>query len=210
MYLATVIHYASFFSVLLPLTAAITTYKSLTGTLRILSVFVFFTALIEISSMILSLQLINNMFLFHLFTLIEFAFLMAFFGHISGNSKARIIALITAIAFIGYALTEASIHQSFDHFNSQQRSVEGIIILLCCINYFITLIRNDRIEMANPLLWLVSGLFIYFSGTLFLFAYADKYLISSEHNYWTIHSILNIFLNLTFAISLWKGRQVSI
>lgn len=90
-----------------------------------------------------------------------------------------------------------------------ERGVEGILMLLLCILFFGRLLLKLDVPnlLAYPYFWFATGLMIYFSGTLFLFLYASKYLAMGDITYWLIHSLLNILLNIIFAITIWKGKK---
>ncbi|MBD3637666.1 MAG: hypothetical protein HUJ25_09955 [Crocinitomicaceae bacterium] len=99
---------------------------------------------------------------------------------------------------------------SINHFNGIERAIEGIIILVFCLGYYIKELTDIEEEdiLKSWQFWMFTGFLTYFSGTLFLFLYGIKYMDEeSFFSNWLIHTFLNLILNLLLAISLWKGRH---
>jgi len=126
-----------------------------------------------------------------------------------GNKWVYRFGYIFLIGFVSFAIIHPWINNSFQEFNSLERGISGLAILIFCVIFFGKLIIRLEIErlMDYPYFLMASGLLFYFSGTLFSFLYANEYLNTTDQTNWLIHSLLNILLNLIFAITLWKGRK---
>ncbi|RYG37333.1 MAG: hypothetical protein EOO01_30255 [Chitinophagaceae bacterium] len=64
--------------------------------------------------------------------------------------------------------------------------------------------------LRSSLFWVVSGLLLYFAGTLYLFIVSD-YLIKNPaidiRRYWILNIVFNLFLRIILLVSIWKGQQ---
>lgn len=177
--------------------------------LRWLSAFIFITFALEVTTVVLSQNSINNLILFHLHTVVEVVMLSLLFQFLLKGAWLKTITWVFIIAFVLFAIIYPWYYDRFGEFNSLQRGVQGIAMIILCIVFLLQLISRLDVERLSdyPYFWLFSGLMIYFSGTFFLFLYSNKYFKLGNMDYWFIHSLLNIFLNFIFAITLWKGRK---
>ena len=203
------LHYTSLCSVLLPATITTVSFRVLPKTLKLLGVFIFFTLGLEAISIVFSKCDINNLIFFHVHTIVETLFLIHIFMTLIGNKWVYRFGYIFLIGFVSFAIIHPWINNSFQEFNSLERGISGLAILIFCVIFFGKLIIRLEIErlMDYPYFLMASGLLFYFSGTLFSFLYANEYLNTTDQTNWLIHSLLNILLNLIFAITLWKGRK---
>ncbi|MCG8576579.1 MAG: hypothetical protein MI810_17000 [Flavobacteriales bacterium] len=184
-------------------------YVHLTKALKILGAFVLITLGLEIFSATLSYGGNNNLWIFHIHSYLEVLCFAGIFYLIFEKSPLRHVCLVVIALFFAFGISYVLYHQSFYQFNSMERGVEGILMLLLCILFFGRLLLKLDVPnlLAYPYFWFATGLMIYFSGTLFLFLYASKYLAMGDITYWLIHSLLNILLNIIFAITIWKGKK---
>lgn len=139
-----------------------------------------------------------NIYGFIEFLLIGAAFNQIFNAKIIHRSFLTISVLVYLILFI----------QNPHEFNDLGRAIEASYTLVFSLGYFYTIYSkslNLFIE-KSPLFWLVAGLFVYFSGSLFSFLLSseilDQKIISPEYS-WTFHNMANIAKNLFFGVGFW-------
>jgi hypothetical protein len=131
--------------------------------------------------------------------------LVYFFQKNFKNQFTKRLLPILAPIFLLYSL--------YDYFNSSkikfganQAIVESLLMLIILVYFFYEKIRY---EVQIPLyeaktFWIAVALFIFFSGTLFLFIYS-KTMIGDAHFrelYVTIYNTCNIIKNLLLCIAL--------
>ncbi|MFT5777351.1 MAG: hypothetical protein ACI837_000283 [Crocinitomicaceae bacterium] len=193
-------------SILLPALVAGITFYWQTKTLRKLSVFVFATLILEISAAILSSYHTNNMWIFHLYTLLEVVFIAWIYNDLSNNRNTKIVNVLLVV-FIMFSAVNIICIESLKEFNSYQRFIGGVTIIIYALIYFVQLFKEAKIERLerHAYFWLNSAFLIYFAGTLFLFILTENILADDSHNYWNLHAILNISLNLGYTATLWMG-----
>ena len=150
------------------------------------------------------------MVLFHFQAQFEFYFLHAiYFKLVKEWRHQRLVLILAFFVFVGSLLM--LFRDSVFEFNTGQRYLEMFFLMLIFFVYLREqLIRASNISMrSNPFFWFTAGYLIYFSGTILLFLSQDMFVATGETNYWAIHGIFNIFLNLVFTFVLWNGREKS-
>lgn len=158
---------------------------------------------------------INNMQLFHAYSFIEFTFLSLIFFRLANSIVWRKVIISIFIAFQLYSVLNLIFLENTSEFNSIQRNVEGPILIIYCIVFirFYAQLEERKRKFYKPMFRLAYGLAVYFSGTLILFTFANEILADRTNDYWTIHSLFNIFLNATYALVLltaWNRMKKSI
>lgn len=85
-----------------------------------------------------------------------------------------------------------------------------IYIILFSIQWFVLEFKRfDTESLLNlPLFYLITGLIIYNSGSLFLFLMRDEIKNSdlSLYDYWGVNLVLVLFFRVLLIVSIWKGR----
>lgn len=200
--------YISLFSILAPTIVGILFYKKFTKELKVLVFFVLFSFLIEGVAYYLRINRINNMFILHLHSWIEFFFIAAIYYKLTSNQNWKTTIILFTLLFSGLSLLNLLYLEDLSTFNSNQRYMEGILVIALFIVYLFQLMSRPKQEYLenHPFFILTVGFLIYFLGTLFLFLFSKEILSQSENSYWALHGILNIFLNIIYTVVLWKGR----
>lgn len=207
--LLTELLYISALSIIIPLSFGIILYKSLTLALKILLIYILSLGIFELWTAILFLNKFSNIFLFHIQVIVEFALLSFLYIKLHRHRSARwilgIVSIVFTLYFFGSVMTT-----DLSEFNSLNRIIESCVLIAFFVSYIISGNKRSKvpyIEM-NPYFILTFGLIIYFSGTAFVFLFANHLDDNSFLPTWTIHSILNIFVNIIYASVIWRSRQV--
>lgn len=158
---------------------------------------------------VLSSKGTNNLFLFHLYTILEFT-LITFIFFKRTTKNYLIPFLIFAGAFLLLCIVNIIFWEGLDEFNTIPRAVEGISVIIYCFVFFFWIFNaEENFDLLKyDHFWLFSGWLIYFSGTFFLYLFSNHQ--SVYFLYPIIHSVLNIFLNLIYTYVLWLGSRKSI
>lgn len=202
-----VVMLVSTFSILAPAIAGAIFYSRLLTVLRILYFFILTTLALEIITRILFEYGMNNLFLFHAYSFIEFSIIALIYYRLSPNKLWRKLILRIFILFQTYSMVSLLFFENVSRFNSIQRYTEmGLLSIL-----FLTYLLIRKRELAglplhkDPLIVLTAAWLIYFGGTLYLFIYGNE-VLEQDNRYWIIHGIFNIFLNISYTFVLWLGR----
>lgn len=198
-------------SILLPTILGAVLYRKQPNTIKTLSVMVFILCAFEFSSYFLSLYSISNLFLFHSYAFVEFILISLIYYHIFKSPTLKRLISIFVIVFLSISVVSLILLESWKEFNSIQRSIESFLLVV----YFVIHLRKMIVQKKSPFVEmhpyfiLTSGFLIYFLGTSFVFFFANEFIGTSDLSYWTIHSLLNILLNIVYSIVLWKASEAS-
>ena len=169
-------------------------FRHLTGNMRILLALYFVFLLAEWIINYQAERNINNLWIFHVITILEYTTLTTVFIFWQKSLKAKnIIRLTIPIYLIIWILAKFSIEDftSHDNFTASLSSV-----LLTCITLF-TLLTYMKIHATSlqkaPWFWVSVGVLIYHTGNFFVFSLSTTIFI------WGLHNCLNIIANLCIA-----------
>ncbi len=195
-------------SIIAPTMVGAFLFRRLITELKTLFAFICITFVLEVIIRVFYELELNNMPFFHLYSFIEFGFITAIYYLLSQDPKWKKGILGIASVFILLSVYNLIYLEGITEFNSNQRYVEGVTLLVFFFGYFFQLMSRPRKEFleSHPFFILTLGLLAYFTGTLLLFLFSKELLSRSDNSYWALHGILNILLNLTYTIVLWKGR----
>ncbi len=204
--------YLSLISYLLPIVIGVIVFKKLPVSLSILMVYILISGLMDLGTFIMFSQKMNNMVLFHAHTFVEFLSLSAiFFFVFRGNRNLKGFIWITTMVFLSFSVISLIRWQGITVFNTFQRMAEYGILMTYFVIFFSSLMNSKRAPFLelHPYFLLTMGLFIYFSGTLLVFLNANHFIELGIVDFWMIHGLLNVFLNIIYTIVLWNGSRVA-
>ena len=204
--------YLSVISILAPTALGAALFKILPRELRILAVFVFVTCLLEAVAYVASILYVNNLVLFHVFTYIEFGCIsFMYFSLFRRIRMVRYAILVLSAIFLILSTYLLLAREYFDHYNSLQRVVEHSIVLMYVLFFFFLFSKRSPEErfLLKPYFILSCGFLIYFSMTFIVLLDANHYIELNNFFNWSVHSVLNIFLNGVYFIVLWIGGKMA-
>ncbi len=154
---------------------------------------------------------INNMYVFHIYSYIEFIVISFIFYSLYKTKTYKIGVIFSVLLFYSFSILNVIKWESFNDFNSNQFAFEAVLIFFYCIGYYTELMQKPSVIHLekSPEFLLVSGYFIYFSGTFMLFISSKELLMTNNEGYWILNSVLNIMLNTIYTIVLWQGKTKS-
>lgn len=204
--------YLSLISNLLPISFAFVVIRKLPVSLMILAFYVLISGCLDLTTFILFYQKINNMFIYHLHTMVELLSLSAIYYYVfKENHTIRKVIVILSAGFVCFSLFSILKLEQITEFNSIQRMLEYGILMVYFFIFFSQVINSRRAPFLelHPYFVLTMGLFIYFSGTLLVFLNANNFIELGIVDFWMIHGFLNVFLNIIYTIVLWNGSRVA-
>ncbi|MFK7784125.1 MAG: hypothetical protein AB8B56_03355 [Crocinitomicaceae bacterium] len=195
-------------TILIPLATAGISFSKLNKTLKKLSVFVILSACTEASAILLGSLGVNNMPVSHIFTFLQVLIFAWIFVEIFSGWGKRVVQSLLAL-FIGFSILNWILWENFVDFNSNQRYVAAIVLIVFCTGYFVHIFVKTSIERIerDPYFWMCASLLLYTTGTLFLFIFGQEILRTDHHTYINVNGVLNILLNTGLTITLWLGRK---
>lgn len=200
--------YLSTFSILLPLLLGAVFFRYLATPLRVLYLLVVVATMLETWVIILNLKGLNNLFLFNYYTLIEFAFLSGVFITIFQIKRNRVLIAVISTLVMTYMVYSLFANDLNEKIDSQNRIIESSVIIMYSLLFIAVALNKFKapyLEM-NTYFVLISGWLIYFVGTVFVFLLSNHLDESNFMPSWSIHSVLNIFLNIIYASVIWRSK----
>lgn len=153
----------------------------------------------------------NNLFIFHLYTLLEFSLLSIFYFLFYKQYVGRnyvFLAVIPAFYVVGYLDYHLHGSNSIDNLSA---SIESLILAIYSLLSFLVIMNKLIFKnlLSVPFFWVNSGVLLYFLGNLLVFAFCTYASESERINtmaVWALHSLLNIVFNLLICVAFWEAR----
>lgn len=191
-------------------------YKRFGKTLKLFSLFLFLSAIIQIASGLAWWFKINNMPLLHLYTATGFVFIALFYRQIFLETLDGRIILVVIGIFLFFAIYNAIPFQLLFRFNSNVLTVESILIIIFSLAAFILLLnehaQNIRIPDSKSIRWINSGLLIFYSSNLLMFYFGDimnrSFPVYLSQYTWILHNFFSVITYSCFFIGLWKHQKM--
>lgn len=207
----------SFYTILLPSGMVLFRFKNIDFETRLVSILVLVTLFIDLFSLYYISDYFksdtpkNNMFLFHIFTLIEGVSLLIYFSFFFKQKILKVILYALSVVYSTISIINVFCWEPLDFYPSIPRTIECLMIMILSIIFFINLfLRSSVINLLSySHFWLVSGLLLYFAGTFFMNIVGQIVLDDKKLGFdvYDIHSLLNIFLNIIYTIALWMSSR---
>lgn len=153
----------------------------------------------------LSENVVNNMFILHLHTPLEFVCVGIMYYYFLAGSWTKRIVVIVIPAFVLFCLINALFIQDIDEVNSIPRGLESPMLIIGSLTLYNQMLKRLEtiILERDPVFWMNSGILLYFAGTFFLSIFSSQILKLENAQYWIIHSILNIMFNIFMSMGMW-------
>lgn len=184
-------------------------FKKLPYSFKVLGVYAFVTLLLELLAIGLAKNGMHNLFVLHLFTLLELIFFALFFKPLL-KVPTLLVKHYDKLIFVLVALIIANslFIQPLTVLNSYSETVENIVLIVLSIMLFSNLYLKLDPEIApyrKPIIWVNSGLLLYLSGSLFIFMFGEymilgDYILQHSVTNQVIVWFINVILNLIFKI----------
>ena len=193
----------SFVSTLVVILAGFYVYVRLGKESKIFLLYQIISLLTSTAMVYLALNDISNLWLTHLFTPVQFGFLMWVLS--SWQEKPTVKRLFQAIvpAFIFVWAIAAIFVEHKNEFNTFSRPTESILLIIAS-GYTLYQVNKEKVEslLSQPSFWIGSGTLIYFTGMVILFTVTNVLLRSSEETLrtaWIVNWTMNVVANLLYA-----------
>ncbi len=149
---------------------------------------------------------------FRLFTFVEYSLITYFFYNNIKSERFRKIIFYTSISFLAYSLFDLT-NSNLNSFDSVPSGISAILILIFCVYaLFERINQSDNLFIyTEQSFWLIVSLFLYFSGTFFIFLFAQANM--NDNQYESTFKMLNngfsILRNfiLVIAFFYWRKRK---
>jgi hypothetical protein len=197
-------------AILIPLTLAAIRFRQIRQQMPWFLPYLIATFAASLSSQILWWLRINNLFIFHLHTVVEFILISSFYLVQFESDRPKRIFFIMQDCFVVFAFISVIYFQPITVFNSVSRAIEALLIIFMAFSFYNKMLRELKITYLSrsPKFWINTAFFFYYSGSFFLFllgtAIIDQIPFEVSRLIFSFFGILTIVLYLFFAAGLWN------
>lgn len=116
------------------------------------------------------LKVKNNLFIFHIYTPLEYCVISMMFRNSVINPKLRRAITISIPAFLLTSFLFSIAWQTIEHNNSIVSLIEGILVILWSILFLreVLLTQAEEALQRVPMFWVTMGILFYFAGNQML------------------------------------------
>lgn len=192
--------------ILLPIAMAVVQKKYSGPPEKAILVYLALSALFNTLAAVFAARGINNLPLLHLYTVLEFITVTAFFYCVTSQQKDRQIIIWLWIIFPVITVINIVHLNSIFKYNVIPRSIGAIIILILCIHFMMKSLSFSAEKIPFFNFAVVVGLLLYFSGSLTLFSLSDFIVGNKTINLliWNTHATFVLIMYLIFAAAYFK------
>lgn len=197
----------------IPLFIGVQNRRFLTKELRIIFFFICNSVFFEAISKTMAFNKIPNLYLFHLYVLMEFLFISWFYYELFKKYISPKIIPVIYIIFVIFSLIDTFVWHNPFTFNSYAKTLECIIIVSYTVFYLYKTFDEfqDEDPSDTPVFWINAGFLFYFSGCLFLFTFSNFILTQGKPMgmvVWAVHAFFIIIMYSLISIGLWKSKSL--
>lgn len=175
--------------------------------IQILILFLVAATVIAVIESVMSFKNIHNLWVSHISTLMEYALLMSMYYMWKPRMINTHIIMIAIVAFFILWLVSKFTFESFNFLDTYTSTLAKITEIIVSALVLFDVLQDTNVELkTDARLWISSGVIIYSSGTLFLFALFNMMLDTSPdliRTLWPINWILCIVFTLLLARGVW-------
>jgi hypothetical protein len=148
---------------------------------------------------------INNMVLYHIYSLVEVGLLLPLLKQYSG--RAWLPYGLAGAGFLIFWLVNLIAWEPPQQFNSNSASLAALVIAGFSFLYYVMLVRNDQVLYFQKLhsFWIVSGLLFYSIASILVlgsYKYKSWFTDIDTHITWKIQQVANMIKFVLFTIGL--------
>lgn len=174
---------------------------------RLLSLLLVATPISGIAELWMDLHGIRNLWVSHLFTLIEYVLILSMYYLWKPKTIDKRILMIGIIAFIAlWTVSKFTVEPFYRDDTYTSAIAKTIEIIIATWVLFDVLRDSDTVLKTEARVWISSGIIIYAAGSLFLFALFDMMVNTSPElikAIWPINWILSIVTTFLLARGIW-------
>ncbi len=185
-------------------------FKSVVKNLKSIFVLVTIAAFIDITTMLLEFSFAVNVFIFHLYTVLEFSLFLIFYytyflyKHIHILVFYVITLLFFVICFLDYTVFNS---KDIDFLSITVESSLIIVTALFSFNWMSNYYQSVNI-INVPFFWINTAVLLYFSGNLLVYVFSKTLKPDEFYSLYSyVHSPLNITYNVLISIAFYKTKN---
>ena len=202
------------YALLISVIMALIRFRQMTGPLRFIGLFICLAVLGEVVADYTSTRHMPNLYLLHIYTILEFNILALFYFSLFGYFYPRWLVPLLMVGFTVLAVLNSLFLQPLSTYNTYTRGLEGLLMIalsLLCFYQMLAELTTKRLD-RSPIFWINTGFLLYFAGNLFLFILSNALLKEPNQTLsfmsWGLHSLLMVLMHLFISLGLWFSPKI--
>jgi hypothetical protein len=209
-----IIRLTSIISVGFPLLVYLSKLRYASRPLHLVGVLMIVSALSDFSAYILSSRGKSTVLVFNVYYVLLFLILAWFYYEILLTPKRR-TPIITSLFIYAISFVLITFYvQPFIAYQTLMWTITGVMMIIFSIAYFLYLFSGPITMRNYELLWINSGVLLYFSLNLFLFVIGSHILTKLDPEIslliWSFHNVNNIMKNVLFGFGIYAFSREGI
>ena len=187
---------------LLPIAAGIYVLRLLRGEMAVLFLYSVVAMIADALLFVLAIRGVNNLWLIHIFTPIQYGFLL---WVLSGRSQPPVkkALRLTIPFFAGFWVIAVALIEQTRQFNTISGSIKATLLVLAAIYILFEINRQGAASLLkDPFFWIASAVLLYFGATVLVYALSNVLLNISNKALrlaFSFKSIIDIVANFLYA-----------
>lgn len=194
---------------LLPFSIAVANFNKLPKILKWVAAFTLFSLLTEFAMTALSQKNINNLFLIHLYVVVEYIVFGSVYAHYLASLKLKTPIHISIGLFVGFSVYNVFYLNGLKEFNTYGLLLEGLLFIILSLLFFYKIFKDLQVGnlFTLPMFWINCAILIYFTGNFMLFGLVELFPTEVGEGLWdNLHTTFTGIYSVLMAIGLWKTR----
>jgi hypothetical protein len=207
-HISEIIRFASIASVAFPMILYLTKIGYGSKALHLIGALVVLSALSDLTAYFLFSHGKSTVILFNLYYIAVFFVLTGFYLSIYNSSTGRRVVISGFFIYVIALILVTLFRQPFTTYQTLMWTLTGMTMIIYSISYFLYLFSDQTMMNNYGLLWINSGVLLYFSLNLFLFIMSSYVLtqLDSEISLliWSFHNVNNIMKNVLIGLGIFS------
>lgn len=186
---------------IIPFIIGLIKFERLNSHLRIIFYLISFGLFTNILMIFFGIVYKNNIWLGHIYTIVEFFLISFFFLNLFDKPIfKRIISILISIFVVIVFINKIYLEQ-IQKIDNYSLTISAILLLVISSMYLVEYIsKNMLIDVKSYQFLLTIGFMIYFGGDLFIFALSNEI-----KGIWIVHNLISTLLTLIYTlVFLWQ------
>ena len=188
-------------------------WNCLTVSDRHIGILVLLTVISEITAEVLSAKIRNNMYVYHVYSPLEFVLISLYFNNRIEALKNRNIGILIALAGIIVAGLNTIFVQRPNSLNSNFLLFEALVIICLCVYSFYKIIKDEHEKTVTSVHFWVTSLLLFYWSFVFFFWGAYSIFTAEKPSFFYDLFYLLWFINILtyggFALVFMKYKKLT-
>lgn len=174
--------------------------RFLSTELKILLLYFVLALVADFIAAYLSSQGINNLWVFHIFTIVEYGFLTIILSMWQKNAVLKRVLQLTVPVFTLLGIVAIAFLEDTTQFNNFSNPIAQLLLISAsAITLFELHNEGPQSVFGDPRFWIGSGILVYNASTLVIFSLSNLLSMELLIVVFTFHTFMNFITNLTYA-----------